>query len=1074
MTSPSILVVEEDPWVAAEMCGRLRGLGCEVIGCAHSRKEALEKIDERRPDILFLGIEFGDPIHGNAIVEAIRGKWRLPVIVVVETHEMSSLAGGSESEGIGRVRWPFDAREVRKCIVEVLRKHAKDKQPGEPSEWFREALISISDAVISTDFGGRIVFMNASAEALTGWLAKDARGKPIEEVFSIVGEDNGRPLNRIVKRVMRSKCPIRLTSPLVLKARNGLEVPVEGSVAPIIRPSCKAAGVVAVFHGATEESKAHEALRESEERFRRVAESATDAILTADAAGRITFWNSAAERVFGYRADEIMGQPLWKLAPERLRTRHMDAYSRALAAGKLKSSQYPRETVGLRKDGNEIAIELSMSVWQLSGAFYCTAIVRDITDRKKTELALLESRIALQKSHDELEVRVEQRTSELRKAVWRLEQEVASRAMLEAELRMSEGRYRTLFAAAPAGIAVTNVEGEIIDANAALCGMLGVDLAEVTKMNISSFYANVADRRRLLRRIRKEGIVEDFETRLRRRNGAEFSASLRLSSIRMGQQELLLTTVTDVTHRQAAERHIQGIAGLHELFLSRKSRSEYLEAVARFIRDWSGCTCAGIRLLDGKGYLPFVASVGYGLKFLRGENRMNLEADACQCLKAVAGRPIDGEVPLVRTNGCFLRHNLADLIAHGMPDGLDANSLPCVREQYESLVQAPIYYRGRLVGTIQLADRKEKRFPVETMHFLESVAPLVGEALHRFQVEEELRRSEARFRSMFNRHKAIMLLIDPESGAIVEANQAAARFYGYNRNQLCAMNIRDLLDQEAHSNGFRTDHNRSVTPTSYNAVHKVAGGSVRVVEVHSTPINVGERTLNFAIIHDITERRRLERQVLDAGDQERQRIGRDLHDSLGGSLGGLAMVATALAQTLSEASPEHSAMAREIVDGINDTLRQARSIARGLCPAGLSAYGFVVGLQDLARNVRQRHGIPCLVRASGEIVLNDDSIASHLFQIIVESVNNAVRHSRAENIEIRVRQSDREIAVEVRDDGIGLPKNVEHTSGMGLRIMRYRADIIGARLVFRSPEEGGTVVSCTLQVLPRQSHGMIT
>ncbi|NLH74864.1 MAG: PAS domain S-box protein [Verrucomicrobia bacterium] len=1069
MTGPLILVVEEEPWVAAEICGKLQDLGCEVIGCAHSRKEALEKIEKRRPDILFLGIEFADPIRRRALTGAIHGKWRLPVILVVEEPDMSGSAVGGEVGDIGCVRWPLDAREVRKCIARVLRKHAEGRQIGEPSEWFREALTSISDAVISTDYAGLIVFINASAEALTGWVARDAHGKPIEEVFSIIDEDKGRPLNRIVRRVMRGKCAIALTSPLVLKARNGLKVPVEGSVAPIIRPGCKAAGVVAVFHDATEKRKAHETLQESEEKFRRVAESATDAILTADAAGRITFWNSGAERVFGYRADEIVGQPLWKLAPERFRAQHMDAYSRALIAGKLKSNQYPRETVGLRKDGNEIAIELSMSVWQLSGAFYCTAIVRDISDRKRSELALLESRIALQKSHDELELRVEQRTSELRKAVWRLEQEVASRAMLEAELRMSEGRYRTLFAAAPAGIAVTNVEGEILDANAALCEMLGIELAGVREMNICSFYANVADRRRLLKRVRREGIVEDFETRLQRRNGTEFSASLRLSSIRMGQQELLLTIVTDITHKQAAERHIQGIAELHELFLSRKSRSEYLQAVARFLRDWSGCACAGIRLLDGKGCMPFVASVGYGLKFLREENQMNLETDACQCLKAVAGRPIDGEVPLVRTTGCFLRHKLADLIAHGMPDGRDPNSLPCVRERYDSLVQAPIYYRGRLVGTIQMADRRNRQFAVETMHFLESVAPLVGEVLHRFEVEEELRKSEARFRSMFNRHKAIMLLIDPESGAIVEANQAAAQFYGYKRNQLCAMNIRDLLDQEADSDGFRSDHGRGVTPPSFSVVHKVAGGSARVVEVHSTPISVGERTLNFAVIHDITERRQLERQVLDASDQERQRIGRDLHDSLGGSLGGLAMVAMALAQTLSEAPPEHSAMAREIVDGINDTLRQARSIARGLCPVGLSACGFVAGLQDLARNVQQRHAIPCLVRVSGEIVVNDDSVASHLFQIIGESVNNAIRHSGAKKIEIRVRQRGQQIAVEVQDDGIGLPKNVEHSSGMGLRIMRYRADILGARLVFRSPRKGGTVVSCLLRVSPRES-----
>lgn len=257
--------------------------------------------------------------------------------------------------------------------------------------------------------------------------------------------------------------------------------------------------------------------RDSEERFRLVAQSAVDAIMTVDAAGHVVFWNNAAERVFGYSSAEILGQPLLRLVPDRFRAEHERAFARAFSSGALEPGRHPRETIGLRKDGTEVPIELTMAICQRGRAVFCTAIVRDITERKQ-------AREALQRAHDELELRVQERTRELAETVSRLETEVAARLRIEAELREAEERYRTLFAAAPVGIVLTDDSGLLYDANAALCEMFGLTLAEAQTANANSFYAKGDDRRRLMSRVRQENRVEGFETVLKRKDAAEFPA----------------------------------------------------------------------------------------------------------------------------------------------------------------------------------------------------------------------------------------------------------------------------------------------------------------------------------------------------------------------------------------------------------------------------------------------------------------------------------------------------------------------------------------------------------------------
>jgi PAS domain S-box-containing protein len=802
--------------------------------------------------------------------------------------------------------------------------------------------------------------------------------------------------------------------------------------------------------GELQRRHAEEALRSSEAEFRLVLEHSNDAIFWADPeTGILVRCNRKAEELTGRTRDELIGMHQSRLHPP-------DPYYGEIfrkAAGLPTAENIEAEV--LSRTGKRTPVIINSSVVTFGQRRIIQGIFRDVTELKQIQESL-------RRAKDELEARVEQRTRDLAETVSRLESEIAARMQVEAELRETEERYRTLFAAAPVGIALTDASGRVHDANAALCAMLGISLTEAQAAEAGSFYAKPADRHRLMTRVRRETRVEDFETVLRRKDGTQFLASLKLNWIQLRSEQRFLTLVTDLTRRRVAERHIQGIAALQELFVTQVTRGEYLNAVVRFLREWSGCACAGIRLLDAEGNLPFEASVGFTRAFLKEEGRSCFDVASCPCLPALKKSSDRIEAPFTRIQSTIVRNELGDIPEQSPAAGAPRVTTPCERARYASLAHAPIKYRNRILGIILLADRRDGKFPLEVAQFLDSAAPLVGEALHRFSLESELRESEERFRSLFERHQSVMLLVDPKSGVIVDANEAAERYYGYPRGRLTTLSIKDLNVQSPP--GIGSGAADAVLGWERRAVfrQRLANGETRTVEMHSSPIAVRERTLLFSIIHDITERRRLERQVLDIGDRERRRIGRDLHDSLGGGLSGLAMLSKALAQSLARSSIPEATIAEEIVQGINEAVRRTRAIARGLCPVGLSAYGLINGLEELARSVAKRHGIQCQVRAPQEVVIEADFTASHLFQIVEEAVNNAIRHGRARRIEITVDRQPAGLLVSIRDDGVGMPRKLEDSPGMGLRTMRYRAGVMGATFEIHSPPTGGTIVSCLM------------
>jgi PAS domain S-box-containing protein len=226
--------------------------------------------------------------------------------------------------------------------------------------------------------------------------------------------------------------------------------------------------------------EAERALLESHERLLSIVETAYDPIIGADSHGNVIMWNSAAARTFGYSAEEVMNQPITLLMPERFQKLHERALERAVETGSLYYAKRVREVFGRRKDGTEFPVEVSISGWKSHQGMFFTAIVRDITERKRKEEELREA-------YDGLELRVAERTADLVKLNENLKQEIKERGLVEKMLRDSERLYHTLVEEVPDVIFILDDEGQFSYLNTQAENFLGKPLQEILETPLASY-----------------------------------------------------------------------------------------------------------------------------------------------------------------------------------------------------------------------------------------------------------------------------------------------------------------------------------------------------------------------------------------------------------------------------------------------------------------------------------------------------------------------------------------------------------------------------------------------------------
>jgi PAS domain S-box-containing protein len=212
---------------------------------------------------------------------------------------------------------------------------------------------------------------------------------------------------------------------------------------------------------------------------------------------------------------------------------------------------------------------------------------------------------------------------------------------------------------------------------------------------------------------------------------------------------------------------------------------------------------------------------------------------------------------------------------------------------------------------------------------------------------------------------------------------------------------------------------------------------------------------------DITQRKELEREALEIVAREQRRIGRELHDSVGQELTGLGLMAHTLGQSLKES--DHSRrIAFRLLGGIERVHEQIRVISHGLVPFQIEAGGFYAALESLASRSGDQAGIDISFESPDGVEVPDDTTARQLFRIAQEAVNNAIRHGKARQVRLILDAHAYGLRLRIQDDGVGIAAQSRQTDGMGVRIMRYRAGLVGGVLRIDSLDKRGTLVTCTV------------
>jgi PAS domain S-box-containing protein len=277
--------------------------------------------------------------------------------------------------------------------------HANDALRRQSSQLKEQAaLLDIStDAILVRDLAGTIVYWSAGATQMFGWSREEALGRSLK---TLLRTQMPRPLADVEQEALAAG---HWEGEALQTRRDGSTLAVESRWSVTRNDRGTAQGFLEVHRDITERRQAETRLRESELRFRAVAETANEGIVMADEQGRIRYWNPGAARMFDRREADVLGQPLSIIMPERFREAHARGFEAFVRTGRLSVAGGSMEVAGVRRDGTEFPLEVSLSAWETSQGRFVNAIVRDITERKQAQEALEAKNTELARSNQELE-----------------------------------------------------------------------------------------------------------------------------------------------------------------------------------------------------------------------------------------------------------------------------------------------------------------------------------------------------------------------------------------------------------------------------------------------------------------------------------------------------------------------------------------------------------------------------------------------------------------------------------------------------------------------------------------------
>ena len=396
--------------------------------------------------------------------------------------------------------------------------------------------------------------------------------------------------------------------------------------------------------------------------------------------------------------------------------------------------------------------------------------------------------------------------------------------------------------------------------------------------------------------------------------------------------------------------------------------------------------------------------------------------------------------------------------------------------------------RPRLAPMLALFDR-EPAFPLERL--LNAgiddmlVRPWTTDVLtHRFSImarrkterdrqhttEQALIASEVKTSTILRTTVDGIIIID-EGGGIESFNTAAESIFGYTANEVIGANISMLMPSP-----FREDHTGYIKRYEASGHSKIIGrgrevsglrknGEIFPMELAVSAMHLNGVSHYTGIVRDITVRRQLEKRMFSIQESEYRRVGEDLHDGLGQMITGMGLLAQNLVNSLRQQNIPESQVAEELMMLLKEADEHTRTLTRTLIPVEVEQGGLNAALIRLVAHIEFLYKVPCQLERHGTLPLLDIYQKTHMYRIIQEGMTNAARHGQATSIRLSLAGSPQRIRARVQDNGVGFdPDNASLQTGMGLPIMRHRANAIGATLEIRPDTRQGTILTCTLPI----------
>jgi PAS domain S-box-containing protein len=621
----------------------------------------------------------------------------------------------------------------------------------------------------------------------------------------------------------------------------------------------------------------------------------------------------------------------------------------------------------------------------------------------------------------------------------RLKERIQEHQQDNEALRISEANYHVIFDLANDAIFVHDIEsGKILSANQKACQMYGYTQEELEKLTVGDISTGVSpyDQEHAWKRIEiavKEG-PQLFDWICKAKNGRTFWVEVNLKLTIIQGEERILAIVRDISKRRKAEEEQENI--LHDM----RERVKELTCIYSVAKSVQQCDTLESLFQDVVKLIPpgwHYSEITCARVHFDGHEYVSDSFKETQWKQA------------------------SDLVIDGEQRG-----------------SVEVYYLE------EKSTLDEGPFLKEERDLIDGIAHTLSEAIKRMRAEEQME-NLARFPSenpnpiLRITKEGKLLYANSASGSLLtewgcQEGQMVSSYWCHTVSEAFASGSQKRVETEhldrtfsfeispVFESGYANLYGRDITERKQAQMELQAAHDGLEQKVQKRTKELAE---TVEILHsEVADRKRLEKEVLTISEEEQRRIGRELHDGLQQELVGMTFNCERLKRKLATKSLPETEEAAIIHQLLKDSIDHARDITRMLYPIDLESKELTLALKQLTTRVEHLFGISCPFKYNEAISVKNHEKAINIYRIAQEAITNAIKHGKADNISISLDTNADITTLAVKDNGVGLAADHAETEGMGLRIMKYRASVIGASLDISPNTEGpGTHVICSFE-----------